>query len=823
MTAQERPSSEPGRQRTLEHLPVREPVSAHHRHVSERRRVSIPGRAVLAARHSQHKIPLAIIGLSIVIANAPSLFHLVTTNPLQLFAGLQIHSGSQLLPGQPTIDGNAGWTAQALGHLAINDWFHGHIPWWNPYEGLGSPLAGEMQSAAFFPLVVLMSGTWGFVPFHLILELIAGWATYFLLRRLGTGPVAATVGGIAFGLCGTMAWLANAPVNPVAFLPLALVGAERCLSAARDGRSGGWAVLTIALALSLLAGFPEVTYIDGLFVVLWCAVRLVMTDRGKALFFFKIIGGAVVALMISAPLLVAFLGYLPHANVGGHNGAFGNDYLVSQQLPQVIMPYVYGPINAFRSPTSTNTLLTIWGNAGGYVSAALFVCGLVGLLGSRLRPLRLVLAAWIVVAFLKSYGVQPVARLVTEFPGFHAIATYRYSPPSWEVAMVVLAGLGIDDMARKEVRARTVLVVAGLTIILIALGVSSAWPVLSAATGGPHRHTYALFSGAWAVLTVCAITVGALMTVPTLRRPAHLVQGFDRHRVGILVVAGTVSLDAILLFATPMLSAPRQQPVDLGVVSFLQRNLGLHRFATLGPIAPNYGSYFGIAEVNIKDLPIPSVYSRYLQDQLDVNPLAFMGTTSKSPDGPGPGEELWQHLSEYEALGVKYVVVDSSGTDATRVPWPPANGSSTVTMVYRDSVARVYELPAPAPFFSTLGGKCALTSTDWDTAHVNCDRSVLLVRRELPMPGWTATVAGKGTQVRTTDQVFQEITLPKGNYGVSFSYAPPHIDLAFALSLVGIAILVGFALVNPRRRRWRPSQRSTSATTVTSSRDGSVP
>ena len=138
-------------------------------------------------RSSPSTLPLAIIGVAILVVNLPTLLNLVTRNPVQLFAYLQSSSGQQVIPGSSIIDPNAGYITMAMGHLAAMDWLHGHIPWWNPYEGLGSPLAGEMQAAAFFPLVLLLEGSVGFVVFHIALELIAGYATYFLLRRLDLG------------------------------------------------------------------------------------------------------------------------------------------------------------------------------------------------------------------------------------------------------------------------------------------------------------------------------------------------------------------------------------------------------------------------------------------------------------------------------------------------------------------------------------------------------------------------------------------------------------------------------------------------------------
>ena len=150
---------------------------------------------------------------------------------------------------------------------------------------------------------------------------MTGWSTYFLVRRLGVGRSFATAAGVAFGLCGTFAWLAHAPIRPVALLPLCLIGVERAIEAAREAGRGGWRLLAVALALSILAGFPETTFIDGLFVAWWAVLRLAGPGRDvwrAALA--RLAGGAAVGVALAAPLLVAFADYLPYAYVGATTG-----------------------------------------------------------------------------------------------------------------------------------------------------------------------------------------------------------------------------------------------------------------------------------------------------------------------------------------------------------------------------------------------------------------------------------------------------------------------------------------------------------------------
>ena len=103
----------------------------------------------------------------------------------------------------------------------------------------------------------------------MLLEIVAGLATYLLLRRISLHRWASLAGAAAFALNGTFAWFAHAPVNPIAFLPLLLLGIELAYAATLEGRRNGWRLIAIAGALSFYAGFPEVAYIDTLLAICW--------------------------------------------------------------------------------------------------------------------------------------------------------------------------------------------------------------------------------------------------------------------------------------------------------------------------------------------------------------------------------------------------------------------------------------------------------------------------------------------------------------------------------------------------------------------------
>ena len=392
---------------------------------------------------------MLVVAAAVVVANAPPLLGFSNPNPLGPRSELVSSVTPGWLPGERTIDPNNGFTSQALGHRAALDLIHLRLPWWNPYEGTGAPLAGEMQSAALFPPTLLTLFPNGQLYEHLLLEVIAGLSTYLMLRRLSLGRWASAAGAIAFALNGTFAWLSHAPVNPVALLPAFLLGVELAYAASRAGRRGGWWLIAVAGAGSFYAGFPEITYIGGLLGICWFAWRCgrLRRERLRA-FASKAACGAIVGVLLSAPLLVASIDYVVEASLGAHAGTrAGSAHLPAQALSQLVLPYVYGPIFAFGDPKLT--LTGIWDHVGGFLSTSLLLVAVLGLLSKGRRGLRLILLGWIMLALARIYG-EPrlLSDAVGVLPGMSHVAFYRYGFPSVELAVIVLAAIGLDELAR---------------------------------------------------------------------------------------------------------------------------------------------------------------------------------------------------------------------------------------------------------------------------------------------------------------------------------------------------------------------------------------
>lgn len=722
---------------------------------------------------SRHFYPLLLILAAVVAGNSLYILHIFNPNPVDLEAGLSYITHPGPFGGLPWADPNSGITAQALGHLAATEWIHGHIPWWNPFEGFGAPLIGEMQSAALFPPTILLIFSDGQVYFHLVLELIAGVSAYLLLHELQINRLAATGGAIAFALCGTFSWFYHAPENPVAFLPMLLLGIEYAANRIGTARRIGWITIAVACALSIYAGFPETTYIDGIFAGVWVVARaLEMPTKDRIKFLITTAKGVGVGLLLAAPILVAFIDYLHAATIGANSGQFGSAALPAQGFSQLFVPYVYGPIDAFSMYDHTGTLNAIWGSVGGYLTASLLVLGVIGLYGRRHRILRIVIVLWLIVALGRTYGAPIFQPLVNVLPGMKDVAFYRYSPPTWTMALVVLAAFGFDDMVKDRVPRWWIAVAGAFSALVVAVSASEARGLLHRLIGAAHHDLWAVASVAWALAVISVITIVAL---------------FLRGRVQGRILMCVLVLDALAMFVIPQFSAPHASKVYLGPVTYLDEHLGTSRFYTVGPVPPDYGSYFGDAELNVRDLPEPKLYISYLKDHLGLSAAGLSGQTA--------AVAIMTHLAAFEKAGVKYLLTPYG------YQLPAAPGGIHLQLVYSAPSGAIYELPSPVSLYTVSTPRCRITTEGISRAVVTCAHPSALVRRELYMSGWSAEINGKSVHI-TNEESLQRVNLPAGRSVVTFTFLPPHMWFAVLAFLIALSLMAigGFRSNRDRRR-----------------------
>ena len=741
-----------------------------------------------------------LIALVVLVANLPALVGYLDVNPLASYAGLTSSMRGGLLPGIPTIDINVGATSQALGHRAALDWLHGQVPWWNPYEGVGTPLAAGMQAAAFFPPTLLLAFSGGQLAFRLLLEFVTGLATFFLLRRLGTRPYVAAAAGMAFSLCGTYAWFQHAAINPVALLPAALLGVE----VARDRRLGDWRVLLlpVALALSVTAGFPETAFFDDVLVVAWAAWRALSApsgERGRLAGRLGLLGAS--GVMLAAPLILPFRSYLSEANVGAHAG-MAHVHLPPAGLLTLIDAYLTGPLKAFV-PHGSASVSNLFTTNSGYVLVSAFVLALAGLLLSRRDTgLRVLLALFIAVVTARDYGVPVVMDLFSHLPYVNESAIFRSAVPAVELSVVVLATFGIEAvLERGQAGSRARAWHLGLLSVVTA-------GLLAGLAAGPARTMlHLVYSGSYPsdpkpYVIGAVIGTGVILAVLG-------VAGALRGRVAGAALCGVLVLEALGSFVYPELSAPRSATVDMKPVTFLEHHLDGARFYSLapdpivgpaygGPIAPNYGSYFSLPSVDYLDIPDPALFVNYVHDHLDPGAGSeFFGTLI----GRAPGAEpmlaaFGANVRAFESIGVAYVVT-GAGVDLAR--YAPA-----ATRSFHDRLVSIWHLPHAAAYFSAGSPGCVLRPKGFDEVVATCTRPARIERQELALSGWHATVNGRPARLLAAHgHLFSAVAVPAGRSTVVWSYRPGQLGLGEGLAVVGACALLASFLWGRRREPGR--------------------
>jgi hypothetical protein len=700
-------------------------------------------------------LPYVVLCLLAALAHAPALLGPMRFAPIYSISGVVDGDWTRAKPmrGNPGwIDGNAGVTTEAMGALAARDWLHGVVPWWNPYAGVGLPLAAEQSASPFFlPFVLLLALHGGLLKLRVVLTALAGLCSFALLRRMGLRTLPSLAGAALFELNGTFAWAAHAPIMPVAFLPMILLGLEQ----ARGGRFPLMAGL--GTAWTLLAGFPEVAFFDLLFAAAWGALRLAQ-DARKPGYALRCCGAVLLGAMVSAPAVLPFFQDLPRSFLSVHAGPT-YAHLSGVHLGLMLFPYLYG--NVFAGlPELGDRAIALWWEVGGY-------CDLVpvGLASLALRwrgreaGLRWFLLLWLVVTVCRAAALPQLARAMDAVPLMRRALFSLYVVPSWSMALSVLAALALDDAAAgvRVARRPRVVVLAAATGAALAL----AWPHIALLR--QHLPGYVVFpvasvAGGWAVYALC---LALLRETSSWARAA---------------LTALVAANATVLFALPLFAGPVGRHVDIDAVRWLRAHAGLQRVQSFGPLAPNYGSMFGIAEIAHNYLPVPQVWVDYVRAHFvpEMDGINFYHNVIP------PDARLGRLLDSYEQAGVAYAL-----------SWTRQGAAfdrAGAALVYRDPVMDVWALPHPAPYFTAAG--CTLTPRGRNEVAARCAAPSLLVRRELAWPGWRAWRDGRRTPIRTVQEVFQGVALPAGDTMTRFRFAPPHIGWAWLAALIGAAGLL---------------------------------
>jgi len=161
----------------------------------------------------------------------------------------------------------------------------GRLPWWNPMTFCGRPLLADIQVGIFYPpnwLHGFLPLPWGFGLLLLGHTLWAEIGWYRLGRRWGLTRPSATLLAILVVFSGFMTSKLLAGVilfhYAAAWLPWLGLGLERLW---RGPSSAGVAGMGLTVAMSILAGSPQITFYAGLILLIWGWSRRPAAEAGS--------------------------------------------------------------------------------------------------------------------------------------------------------------------------------------------------------------------------------------------------------------------------------------------------------------------------------------------------------------------------------------------------------------------------------------------------------------------------------------------------------------------------------------------------------------
>lgn len=149
----------------------------------------------------------------------------------------------------------------------------GEWPWWNPYENLGQPLAGDPTASIFYPpKLIFFLSSFGILSFASCFKLyiwthlaLAFYALFYLAKTFKISTTGAIIGAISYAFSGhvlfqytNVIYLVGAGWIPLHFAFIIKFFTEK----ERRSRIRSLFGLIVTLALSILGGEPQSVYLS---------------------------------------------------------------------------------------------------------------------------------------------------------------------------------------------------------------------------------------------------------------------------------------------------------------------------------------------------------------------------------------------------------------------------------------------------------------------------------------------------------------------------------------------------------------------------------
>jgi hypothetical protein len=729
----------------------------------------------------------------------------------------EIDAGSSAWQFVPQID---------KAHLEVSS---GELPLWDANVMLGAPLAADAQAGLADPLTwpLVASPTPGTWDAWLLLRLLtAGLLCSLLAYYLGLRLLPSTVAGLIFMMSGVFQLRTTTiQTSVMAMLPLVVMAVEACIRRPSRWSSG---LLGLAIALSVLAGMPEESFICLGFAAVYFTVRFAAGWFGKNPFprlraAYTAFGGALVGLLLSLPLLLPFAEYVGVAIT--QHGAGSSVGLLAEhprQLLSLIGPH-WNVIGHQVGDLATEPPVDNWFGVG-----AIFLA-LLGLGATSLpRSTRALLAVSAVAVEAKTVGVPGFFnQLVGKAPVLDRIAFWAYGGVVVSLCAALLAAAGLQRLQTRQVSFRQV----AIATIVILGSIAVAAPIFLEGTA--LRWDQLAITA-----TVLAVVAGAAV---------YSGRSASSHRTwGPLVAGAAVAVELILLASPELPLALSYNPLSpTPTTAYLERldPSGTGRtYSTTAILYPTTNQAFDLDD--IRDLDALYIDRTYEYLKLFVAPKI-----TDRFDGLPPNTADYVDNPFFDALNVEYILVAPPVSEnAAGLP----SGQFTLATVAADGVGIYRNLDAapraqvvfdasragseddaiaqmraasfdpmtqavveagsstqvPSHQLAPVPALIEMYRDDEVVMRTTISESGTLVLADAFYPGWVAEVDGKPAPIYPTDLALRGVIVPAGTHTIVMRYEPASVTMGVLGVPAGAGVWViggwgvpaGLRLIRRRRR-----------------------
>lgn len=684
------------------------------------------------------------------------------------------------------------WRALAVGQMG-----KGQLPLWNPYSFSGTPLLANFQTAAFYPLNILLflipfPIAWGILV--MLQPLLAGLFLYLYLQQFRINKFASFVGAIAFSYSGfSIAWLEwNTIIHTLMWLPLILLIKEKLLEkfTLKNGL-----FLIIVESTSIFAGHLQVLFYTMIVSNLYLVLRIIqLSIKVRKDDFFPIaikkyipyLMTGIIVLTLTSIQWLPTMQFIAQSAREVDQGSWMKEgwFIPWQNLIQYIAPDFFG------NP-ATGNYWGVWnyGEFIGYFGIIPLIFTIYALLFRRDK--KTLFFTSIAIGGLLFALPTPIAKLVYQWN----IPLLSTSQPTRLLSIIslslcILAAFGADTWIKEKNKKRIL-----ASFLVIIFGLLAGWLFIlfpNIFSNQIHqenilvsRHNLVLPT-ILSVLSFCIIS----MYIFRIRKISTAII------IYIIIVFIITDLFRFGWKFTPFSDKEWLYP-STKITQILSNDLEPVRILTLDRriMAPNFSGAYYLQDVSGYDPLYLGSYNQFVaaweRGKPDISPAAFnriiTPTNVDSSFADLLGVKYVLNLGPIESKKLRFLYQEGQTylyENTKRFPRAFFVENIIHTINDQDEIEKLYAFKDELRTLATTQQDIQIMSVPIDTTDsvdialyepnkidlkVSAKTERLLVLVDPYYPTWRAYVDGKESRIYKVDYMFRGVVVPTGNHIVKFS------------------------------------------------------